>query len=1069
MHVLWRFMRTEAFAEVQHPLVILIEMGAAGQGAERDVLVNVGVARRVGHRLGLDPGPGRRGDDLARLHLDVAERDLVLMTGSVQVMVVDAGLLGQRGPGLVRDFTTGFRRHAHHRIADEDVLFQGRHALGHARHLHRAVHHLELFVLFLRIPVDALDVVADLDHQRADGDVLLVGVGKVALDHLEQRHGLARDRIALAFLPVLDLAEGLGQFERGVMLHRQGDDILARAEVFFGQRREGLGDVLEDLPVGHRLPARRYRLGQRMHEGMHVGGIEVVLLVPGRGRQDDVGVGAGGIQAEVDVDHQVQLADRRFVVPLDQLVFASGTGFLQHAVLRAEQVLEEVLVALGGAADQVGAPDEQVARPVDRIVRVGECHIQRAILELADHVLGDACLVGGAGFLGFGNQIERVGIPVRRGRQPAHADRGDVVVGQRVALVLALAGGRGEIVAAQGFIAPLVGVEIPVGGGVHVTRRTLPVEREGDRCPAGLRAQFFLAHVVCPATTGLTHATADVQQVHHAAVHHVVVVPVVDRGAHDHHGFAMRLGCVVGEFAAGALDVGSLHAGDFFSPGRGVGNGGILEVLGDVAATQSTVDTVLGNLHVEHGGDQDFLAVGQLQLACGDVAVQQVTFTRLEVREPDRDHGILAVDARQFGQNFLLAGSVLGQQVPLAFFAPAEADRAVRHDKGLGLFVVDDGFPVGIVGLAQGAVQVGSAQAAVGHIAFAMLAQHHLNRQVGVLAGIFREIGVLLVDVELFQRDVAHRQEGGGIGTRIDRHPQVGCLAILGVVGCHRDDLGALVTHLGNEVGIRRTRGRQAGAADDDVGGVVPVGRFRHVGLLAPGLGGRGRQVAIPVVEGTAGAADQRQVARAGSVGNLRHRRNRRETENAVRAIFLDGMDVGRGDDFLHFFPVGAHEATQATHGGVFLALVFVSLNRRPCLDRVLSGLALGAVQVKQTAADQRVLDALRAVQIPGERRATLATARLMVRQVFAGTRIVGLLHFKGNQAVLDENLPRTATGAVHAVRGANHLVMRPAMTVGIFPLTIFVGDDPVVVGEGLLGFFEKLQTVEKVTHFLLS
>ena len=42
----------------------------------------------------------------------------------------------------------------------------------------------------------------------------------------------------------------------------------------------------------------------------------------------------------------------------------------QDAVRGAEQMLEEIFVALARRAKQVGAPDEQVARPVDRVVRI---------------------------------------------------------------------------------------------------------------------------------------------------------------------------------------------------------------------------------------------------------------------------------------------------------------------------------------------------------------------------------------------------------------------------------------------------------------------------------------------------------------------------------------------------------------------------------------------------------------------------------------------------------------------------------------------------------------------------
>src|SRR3546814_18279859 len=52
---------------------------------------------------------------------------------------------------------------------------------------------------------------------------------------------------------------------------------------------------------------------------MHVGGVEVVLLVTGRRGQDDVGEEPRGVHAEVDGDHQVELPVRGVVAPDDLL------------------------------------------------------------------------------------------------------------------------------------------------------------------------------------------------------------------------------------------------------------------------------------------------------------------------------------------------------------------------------------------------------------------------------------------------------------------------------------------------------------------------------------------------------------------------------------------------------------------------------------------------------------------------------------------------------------------------------------------------------------------------------
>ena len=541
------------------------------------------------------------------------------------------------------------------------------------------------------------------------------------------------------------------------MLHRQGHQIFPGTQVLGCQFREGLGDSLEDLPVGLRLPARAHRLGKRVDERVHVRGVEVVLLIPGGGGQDDVGVRSGGVEAEIDVHHQVQLGGWSFLVPLHFLAVVAVAAFLQHAVLRAEQVLQKILVPLGRGADQVGAPDDQVSRPVNRVVRVGERHVQRSGLELAGDVLGRARLVGGAGLDGFGGQFDRVAVEVRRRGQPAHAGSGDVVVGQAVALVAIATGRREQVIGLDRLVAPLVGMEVPVGGRVHLPWRAVPVQAEGDRRPAGLRAQLFLAHVMCPAATRLAHAAAQVQQIHDRAVGQVVVVPVVDRRTHDDHGFAMSLGGVVGELTAGAGQIGALHAGYLLGPGRGVGDIGVIVGSGDVLAAQAPVDTVLGDLQVEHRGDEGCCSVSQRDPAHRHVAPEEIGLALGEVGEAHRDdfHAVLAL-ARQFGAHVGAVGFLL-QQIPFPYvfctLGPAEADRAVGHHEGAGHFVPDDGLPLRVVALVH-AAQVGGAQVAVADISVGnpsvfMGAQDHLHGQVGVFAGVFLEIGDLFVDVEL--------------------------------------------------------------------------------------------------------------------------------------------------------------------------------------------------------------------------------------------------------------------------------------------------------------------------------
>jgi hypothetical protein len=58
------------------------------------------------------------------------------------------------------------------------------------------------------------------------------------------RHGLARDRVAFALLPVLDV-ERLRQLAGAVVLDRGQDDVLLDAQHLRGDFREFLGDPLK--------------------------------------------------------------------------------------------------------------------------------------------------------------------------------------------------------------------------------------------------------------------------------------------------------------------------------------------------------------------------------------------------------------------------------------------------------------------------------------------------------------------------------------------------------------------------------------------------------------------------------------------------------------------------------------------------------------------------------------------------------------------------------------------------------------------------------------------------------
>ena len=216
-----------------------------------------------------------------------------------------------------------------------------------------------------------------------------------------------------------------------------------------------------------------------------------------------------------------------------------------HAVLGAEQMLEEIFVALAGRAEQVGAPDEQIARPVLRIVGILAGELQLARFQR----LGDVVLRLQPGGGGLWPTIERIGLELRRRRQPAHALGAHIVVDQRAVPRTGRRGRREDLRHVERLVAPLVGVGVEGRRRVHLPRRTAPIEGEGERQPAGLRPQLLLPDIVRPAAARLADAAAHHQHVDDAAVVHVHVVPMVHPGADDDHGPPLRLLGVAREFA----------------------------------------------------------------------------------------------------------------------------------------------------------------------------------------------------------------------------------------------------------------------------------------------------------------------------------------------------------------------------------------------------------------------------------------------------------------------------------------------------------------------------------------
>ena len=405
-----------------------------------------------------------------------------------------------------------------------------------------------------------------------------------------------------------------------------------------------------------------------------------------------------------------------------------------------------------------------------------------------------------------------------------------------------------------------------------------------------------------------------------------------------------------------------------------------------------------------------------------------------------------------------LAGQrVLAAQVPLALLGlPAVAHRAARHAQLAARLVEGEELPLGVLlaaggGEAGGAQHLAAAVAGRGAVAVAPapLARppHGLQlddeRPVGVALHVVAEVGHPALDVALAEQHVADRHPEGAVLPLVDRDPLVGHLRGLREVGREHHHLGAGVARLDQEVGVRRAGAEDVRADDGDEARLVPVGALADVGLLAPDLRRRRRQVAVPVVERQADAAEQLQEAGAGGVADHRHRRDRREADHPVRAVVEHRAHVGGGEDLVRLLPGDAAQAALAARLLVAAPRLRVADDRAPGGHRVAGMAPLGrAPQVDQHAAHVGVLHPQRAVDVPGVGDAALAAARLVGGQLGIEARVVERLQLPGDDALLDVDVPAAAAGAVDAVGRAHDLVVGPAVAVEVLPRALLRGED---------------------------
>ena len=330
-------------------------MLASRQRAERNQLLHVVRKGRVAAVL-IAARKGRRCNRLTRLRDDlIVGKALLLAILRELCEVRKSRALFDGRPCADSRPAAGRRRHAEHGVDRLPCLVDRGTAIGHVvLVVDDAVALADLLVVLRRVPHVAMArrLAARI---RAERDPLLIEFRVVDRVRGDVRHRLAGDRLALALFPVTHDAVGLCEFCLAVVPERGRGDVRVRGEArILCDGGDRLCERAVDVPVRPRLPERIDRRLERMDEGVHIRRGEVGLLVPRRRRQDDVGVERVARHAEIERDEEVELAVERtarlfelcLLTPLDLLRTNGGILLLEDAVLRAEEILEEVVVAL---------------------------------------------------------------------------------------------------------------------------------------------------------------------------------------------------------------------------------------------------------------------------------------------------------------------------------------------------------------------------------------------------------------------------------------------------------------------------------------------------------------------------------------------------------------------------------------------------------------------------------------------------------------------------------------------------------------------------------------------------
>ena len=194
--------------------------------------------------------------------------------------MIPAGDLAQGLPGFNCNLAVGFRSQRQHHFSRINIGVDIGQAFRHTLVCDQPVEISQQLDFIFGVPGDTFTTITHLRHQGTERSEFLVGVGEVA-NHLDKvRHGFTRNRITFTLLPVLNV-QRLAQFRRRIVQNRQCHDIGFRTEMAYHQFRIDLCQSFVNIPVAAAFPGGIDSARQGVNKRMHIGGIEVVLFIPG--------------------------------------------------------------------------------------------------------------------------------------------------------------------------------------------------------------------------------------------------------------------------------------------------------------------------------------------------------------------------------------------------------------------------------------------------------------------------------------------------------------------------------------------------------------------------------------------------------------------------------------------------------------------------------------------------------------------------------------------------------------------------------------------------------------------